>query len=243
MRTLLAALLALAAGGPALAQDAPADTLVLTPGDGALTTDWLTPGTESYTVRLVEPMQQNVGTVTETIAIDGGTVTRVTTVSVPMQGLTQTDSLVADAATFAPRSHNSTGGAVDVAVEFMPEGVAGMVTPRAGAATPVALMTDAPVFDSGWIGEVAQSLPLAEGLVARVAAFSAQSTDAPVQAVLSVTGQEAVATAGGDRTAWVVEADLGTAQATYLVDAETRALHATRFSPQPGVTIEIAPAE
>ena len=104
-------------------------------------------------------------------------------------------------------------------------------------------MTDAPVFDSGWIGEVAQSLPLAEGLVVRMSAFSAQSTDVPVQAVLSVTGQDAAAGADGDRTAWVVEADLSTAQATYLVDAETREILATRFSPQPGVTIEIAPSE
>ena len=240
MRTLALALLA-ALALPAAAQTP--DTLALAPGDGALTTDWVVPGTTNYAVRLVEPVQQNVGTATDTYALSDGVLTRVTRVSVPAQGIEQVDSLRVDAATLAPLTHRSTGGAADVSVEFLPEGVVGMVTPRSGEAQTVTLLTERPVFDSNWIGEVAQSLPLAEGAVARLSAFSAQSPDAPVDAVLTVTGQETVATPDGDRTGWTVEGDLGVMRMTYVVDAETRGLLVTRFSPQPGVTIEIAPAE
>lgn len=240
MRTLLLGA-ALAIALPAAAQ-AP-DTLALAPGS-ALATDWIAPGTRDYTIKLVAPMQQNVGTATETITVgDDGVVTRVTRIWVPTQGVEQTDSLRAEAATLAPLTHHSTGGPAEVSVEFMPEGVVGMVTPRTGEAATVTLLTDAPVFDAGWIGEVAQSLPLEEGTVARLEGFTAQSPDAPVEAVLTVAGQETVTTPAGDRAAWTVEADLGTMRSTYVVDAETREMLVTRFSPQPGVTIEIAPVE
>ncbi len=227
---------ALLAAVPASAQ---ADTLVVVPGDGTLVTDWVSPGTRTYTIRLTQPMQQDVGTAVETVTVAGGEVTRVVRVSVPMQGGTQTDSLVADAATFAPRIHRSSGGTQEASLEFMAEGVAGMLTPPSGEATTVTLMTDTPVFDSAWMGEIAQSLPLAEGLVARVPSFSSQSPDAPSDALLTVAGQETV----GDRTGWTVDADMGPLTLQYVVDAETRALLVTRFSPQPGVRIAILPAD
>jgi hypothetical protein len=231
-------LAALVAAAPVAAQS---DTLLVAPGDGALATDWITPGTTTYTLRLVEPMTQNVGTSTETIAVEGGEVVRVTTVSVPMQGMEQRDSLRAVAATLAPRLQRSTGGPADVSLEFLPEGVAGTVSPRGGETVTVMEMTDAPVFDAAWIGEIAQSLPLAEGLVARVPIFSPQGgiTDA----VLTVTGQEQVERGGATRTAWVVEMALGPQTLTQYVDAETRESLGLRFSPQPGVVIEVVPAE
>lgn len=238
MRSLILFLTALAAVGVS-AQDAPADTLVLTPGDGTLTTDWLEAGTESFTVRLVAPMRQNVGTGTETITIEDGVATRVTTLSVPMQGIAQTDSVVADAATLAPRTHNSTGGPIEVSLEFMAEGVVGMVTPPEGAATTVTLMTDAPVFDSAWAAEVAQSLPLAEGTVARMQAFAAQAPEEAIDLVYTVGAQETV----DERTVWPVSTQMGPVTMTYYVEAETRELVKTQFSPQPNVTVEIAPAE
>ncbi|PAP78496.1 hypothetical protein [Rubrivirga marina] len=239
MRSLLTLLLLAFAVGGATAQDAPADTLVLTPGDGMLTTDWLEAGTESFTVRLVAPMRQNVGTATETLTIEDGVVTRVTEISVPMQGLAQTDSIAADAATLVPRTHNSMGGPIEVSLEFMSEGVVGMVTPPEGDATTVTLMTDAPVFDSAWAGEVAQSLPLIEGTVARMQAFTAQSPDAPIDVVYTVGAQETM----DERTVWPVSTEMGPVTMTYYVEAETRELLKTQFSPQPGVTVEIAPAE
>ena len=237
MRSLLLAAAFLAA--PSVLAQAPADTLDLIPGDGVLVTDWVMPGTKAYTIRLVQPMQQNIGTATETTTVAGGTVNRVLTVSVPMQGMTQTDSLVADAATFVPRTHHSTGGQQEASLEFMDEGVVGVLTPTSGEATTVLLETAAPVFDTAWMGEIAQSLPFEEGLVARFEAFASQSPEEPIEAVLTVSGQETVE----ERTAWAVDADMGPVTMTYLVDAETRELLTTRFSPQPGVRIEIRPAE
>ena len=121
----------------------------------------------------------------------------------------------------------------------MDEGVVGLMTPRTGEATTVMAMTDAPVFDGAWTAEVIRSLPFADGYVAKVALFMAEAGDEPTEIVVAVTGQETVS----DRLGWTVDADLGPFTMTYVVDAETRDLLVTRMSPQPGVAIEMVPAE
>ena len=234
MRSLLLLAALLLGVTPAFAQ---ADTLQIVPGDGALVTDWIAPGTRTYTLRLVQPMQQNVGTTTETISVEGDEVVRVSVLSIPMQGMEQRDSLRAEAATLAPRYNRSTGGAADVSLEFMDEGVAGTATPRGQSTETIMEMTDAPVFDGSWVGEIAQSLPFAEGLVATVPVFTAQG--GLTEAVLTVTGQETV----GERTGWTVEIDLGPQTLTQVVDVETREVLVLRLSPQPGVVIEVTPAD
>ena len=242
MRLVLALLVLLAASlaATASAQDAPADTLVLRPGDPTLVTDWLATGSQATAMKLVEPMQQDVGTSTDTYTVAGGRVTKVTTLSVPMQGMNQRDSVVVMAGTLAPLTHHSTGGRSTVSLEFMDEGVVGLMTPRSGEATTVMAMTDAPVFDGAWTAEIIRSLPFAEGYVAKVALFMAEaSADEATEIVVAVTGQETV----DDRLGWTVDADLGPFSMTYVVDAETRDLLVTRMSPQPGVAIEMVPAE
>ena len=239
MRTILLAL-ALLATAAASAQDAPADTLVLRPGDPTLVTDWMASGSQATTMKLVQPMQQDVGTSTDTYTVADGRVTKVTTLAVPMQGMNQRDSVVVMAGTLAPLSHNSSGGRATVSLEFMDEGVVGLVTPPSGEPTTVMAMTDAPVFDGAWIPEVIRSLPFAEGYVAKVALFMAEATtDEPSEIVVAVTGQETV----NDRLGWVADADLGPFTMTFVVDAETRDLLITRMSPQPGVAIEMVPSE
>lgn len=235
-------LFAVALAASAAAQ-APADTLVLRPGDAALVTDWLASGATTTTMRLVQPMQQDVGTSTDTYTVGDGRVTKVTTLSVPMQGMNQRDSVVAMAGTLAPLTHTSTGGRADVSLEFMDEGVVGMVTPRTGDPTTVMVMTDEPVFDGAWTGEIVRSLPFAEGYVAKVPMYTPEMGDDAVSVVMSVTGQEVVSTAAGDRTGWAVDAQMGPVTMTFVVDAETRDLLVTRMSPQPGVQIEMAPSE
>ena len=234
----LALLLAAALAVPVAAQ-APADTVTVLPGDGTLDTSWLTAGTATYTLRITAPMQQEVGSADEEVALVGDEVRRVMTLAIPMQGMTQTDSLAADAATLAPRRHRASGGAQEVSLEFMDEGVVGVLTPRTGEATTVTLLTETPVFDSAWAGEIARSLPLSEGAVFKAPAFSAQDPGATFHLVYTVTGQETV----GGRAAWLVDAEMGPVTMTYVVDPETRALVATRFSPQPGVSLVIEPAE
>lgn len=236
MRCLLLAAALFAA--PVVAQTA--DTLVVTPGT-TLVTDWITPGTTTWTMKLVQPMQQTVGTMTREITIEGADVVRTSTLEVPMQGMSQTDVVRADAATLTPREHRSTGGMADVSLEFMAEGVVGTQTPRDGATETIMEMTDAPVFDGAWASEIAQSLPLVEGLVARIPIYSAQG--GLTQVVAAVVGQEEVATAAGPRTAWTVDLDMGQMTVTTVIDAETRQALVTRFAPQPGVLIEIVPAD
>ncbi|MEM7789555.1 MAG: hypothetical protein AAF594_17685, partial [Bacteroidota bacterium] len=184
-----------------------------------------------------QPMQQDVGTSTETIVLDGGEVIRTTVLSVPMQGMEQRDSLRAEAATLMPLLNRSGGGAAEVSLEFMAEGVVGTSTPRGGETETIMEMTDAPVFDGSWIGDIAQSLPFAEGLVAKAPVFTAQGGF--IDAVMTVTGQETV----GDRTGWTVEIDLGPQTLTQVVDAETREMLVLRLSPQPGVVIEMTPTD
>lgn len=235
-----ALLAALLAAGPALAQTAPADTVRLAPGDPALVTDWIGPGTETIRLRLLQPVQQDIGTATQTYAVADGRVTRVSsmTMTTPAGTMSQTDSLVATTA-LVPLSHHSEGGQAAASLEFMAEGVAGMVTPGRGEPTPVLLETDVPVFDGGWASEVARSLPFAERYVATMPAFFAMSPDEAAEVVLSVVGSEE--TASG--TVWTVEAAAGPLTFTYRIDEATRDLLSTRLAPQPGVVLEFTPAE
>lgn len=229
MRLALAVLVLLAV--PASAQTA-ADTLRVVAGATPLDVSWLAAGEATYAIRLIAPMQQDIGTATERTTVGDGVATRILTVSVPMQGMRQTDSLRAEAATLAPLTHHSTGGPRPLALEFSPDGVVGMAAGEA-----VVVPVDLPVFDASWIGEVAQSLPFAEGLVATVPAYDGQR--GVVTYVLRVTGQQEASGAGGPETAWIVEATSGGVTATYAISAATREMLRTRFSPQPGVTVEI----
>ena len=241
MRLALLSLALLAA--PAFAQSAPADTVTLRPGDPTLVTDWMAEGSHSTTMKLIQPMKQDVGTSTDTYTLADGEIVKVTTVSVPMQGMNQTDTVAAMAGTLAPLRHTSTGGMAEVSLEFMDEGVVGMATPRTGAPKTIMVMTDEPVFDGAWTSEIVRSLPFAEGYVAKVPVYSVEMGEEPVRMVLSVTGQETVTTAAGDRTGWTVDADMGPMTMTFVVDAETRDLLVTRFSPQPGVELQMVPSE
>ncbi len=231
MRLLLAALFLLAV--PTSAQTAATDTLRVVAGVTPLDASWLAAGEANYTIRLLAPMQQDIGTATERTSVADGIVTRIMTVSVPMQGMRQTDSLRAEAATLAPLTHHSTGGPRALSLEFSPEGVVGMAAGEA-----VVVPVDIPVFDASWIGEVAQSLPFAEGLVATVPAYDGQR--GVVTYILRVTGQQEASGGGAPETAWIVEASSDVGTATYAISAATRQMLRTRFSPQPGVTVEIA---
>ena len=62
------------------------------PGDPALDTSWITGDTATYTLRLIEPMQMDVGTSTVTRTVAGGVVTSTQTISVPQQGMNMTQT-------------------------------------------------------------------------------------------------------------------------------------------------------
>ncbi|HEX8298626.1 MAG TPA: hypothetical protein VF594_05635, partial [Rubricoccaceae bacterium] len=98
---------------------------------------------------------------------------------------------------------------------------------------PVSVPLDAPVFDSSWSAEIARSLPLAEGYTATVAVYDA--THGVSTLTFTVTGQDDVAGA----PAWTVESVSPNGPATYAIDVATRRLVSFRFSPQPGVVVEM----
>ena len=233
----LAALALLAVAGPALAQT------VVRPGDPALDTSVIQAGEERFVVRLVAPMQQDIGTIVETTTVADGHVTRVTRVDVPMGGQAQTDSVVAVWPGLAPVSSASTqrgrrAGDSD-AVTFM-DGHA-MTRVTAGGTTADSMITfDAPVFGGGWTSEVVRALPLAAGYAATFPTLDADH--GLTTKTVTVTGTESVTTPAGPVEAWTVEVANEAQTATYVIAQDTKALLAMRFSPQPGARVEVVPA-
>ncbi|HEX9952269.1 MAG TPA: hypothetical protein VGB53_10910 [Rubricoccaceae bacterium] len=200
---------------------------VLRPGDAALSTAWMTDETATYVLNLVEPMQMPVGTSTVTQTVEGDVVTSVQTISVPSQGMNETQTVRARRATLAPVSQTMTGQQ-EVSLTFADGAVSGT---KEGA--PVSVALSAPVFDSSWSAEIARSLPLAEGYTATAAVYDA--TNGLSTVTFTVTGQEDVAGA----PAWTVESVSPSGPATYAIDVATRRLVSFRFSPQPGVVVEM----
>jgi hypothetical protein len=206
---------------------------VLRPGDPALVTDWMTDSEASFVIRVVEPMQMDAGTSTTRRTVSGGEVTIETTISVPMQQMEVTTVSRADAATLAPRAHTSAGGPEAQALAFTPTAVTGTKTPAEGEATGVDVALAAPVFDASMMGQIAQSLPFADGYTATVEAYD---TNLGVHAITyRVTGQSEV----GGAMAWTVEAASPAGPVTYVVEAATRRLVSMRMSPQPGMVVEM----
>ena len=202
---------------------------MLRPGDPSLDTAWLRDGeTATFALNLIEPMAMpGIGTSTVTRSVSGGVVTSIQTITVPSQGVNEAQTATADLATLRPLSQVDAGQqAVDLT--FADGQVSGT---KAGA--PVSVALDAPVFDSSWSNEIAQSLPLAMGYTATAATYDA--TNGLSTVTFTVTGQTDV----GGAPAWTVEAVSANGPATYVIDAATRRLVSMRISPQPGVTVEM----
>ena len=201
---------------------------VLRPGDAALDTRWLRDETATYTVRLVEPDRRDVGLMTVVRTLAGGGVTETATLVLPQQGATVTTATAA-AATLSPQTHVATGGPDAATLAFTASGVSGTA-----AGAPVADVLRAPVFDAAWMATVAQSLPFEPGYTATAETYSAKQGVRPVTFRVSGPARE------DGRTVWTVDAATPDGPFTYAVDAATRALVRTRFSPQPGVVVEMA---
>ena len=216
-------------GAPAVRPDGP----ILRPGAAALVTDWLADDEAIYTIRVVEPMQMDAGTMTARRTVSRDEVTVEQTVSVPMQNMEVTSVSRAEAGTLAPLAFESDGGPETTRLAFTPQGVAGMKMPASGEGERLGVVFEAPVFDGSMAAEIAQSLPLEEGYTTVVEAYDTQQG---VYAITyRVTGQEEID--GG--STWVVEAVSPSGPTTYYVDPDTRRLLRIRMSPQPGVTVEM----
>ena len=144
------------------------DGPVLRPGDAALNTSWLRDADDSFVIRVVEPVQMDAGTMTMRRTVADGVVTTVSTLTVQMQGMEVTTTAMADAATLAPVSVARTGSTGAASLSYSDGSVAGSTEPEDGDGEPIAATFEAPVFDSSWSSEIAQSLPFETGYSAAV---------------------------------------------------------------------------
>lgn len=206
----------------------------LRPGEVTLALDAIESEDVHLAIRLVQPQQMDAGSETRTVVVDedAGTVTLISDTHITLAGQRLRSTLVAAYPSFAPISVSQDDGSEQTELTFADGRVSGT---EEGEAVDAAL--EAPVFANPWMPVIVRTLPFAEGYSAVFHGYSAG--DGVVETLLTVTGQEAVQTPGGERTAWVVDATRDERTITLRVDAETRALLSYTLTPQPGVRIDI----
>lgn len=199
-------------------------------------------GEVAYTVRLLAPMQQDIGTLTETTALDGDVVTRTSVVNVPMAGQNETTVSTLDLGTWAFRTVTMEGatavGALTLA-DGRVTGTRGTISEPGETLDPQSVeeAVTGDLFGAGWPSMLVRSIPLTAGMVRHVATYSAQ--DGVVTERLTVLGEQTIKPAGGAaRTLVAVETNDGETTMTHFVDPTTRDIVMVRFSPQPGVEVE-----
>ena len=222
----------------ALAAAAGPEADPIRPGDETLMTDRLGDYTEDYSFKVVQPVQQDIGTITRRMTVDegAGTVTLVSITQVQTQ--TIRDSLVAVWPTFEPIARRVVSNENVTELAFADGEIQRTFTEGEGDPETVISVIDEPVFDTGWIQEIVRAMPLAEGY--RIAYQGIGPTGEPNVVVVEVTGQEELD--GGP--AWIVEAvPTQGPPTTYTVDDATREVLKSSYSPQVGVILETVPAE
>ncbi|MEM1117465.1 MAG: hypothetical protein AAF845_14795 [Bacteroidota bacterium] len=216
----------------------PADPI--RPGDPALMADRLADYSENYTFKVVQPVQQDIGTSTRALTIDreAGTVTLVSTTEITMAGQSIRDSLVAAYPSFEPISRRLDQNGTLIEMSHADGEVRRTVTAEGEEPETEVTVFDEAVFGAGWLQEMIRVMPLAEGY--RIS-FEGVGTSGEANPVLvSVIGQEEMD--GGP--AWIVEAVPASGPpTTYTIDDATREVLKSSFSPQVGVILETVPAE
>ncbi len=236
---------ALLAAAPALAQEA----VSLTPGHEDLAPDALTYEGGTFDVRTVEP-DQSIGSITQTVTMDGEYVVIVTDANAPQLGQVSRDSVRLLRSSLAPAYVVSTApnGSVATAT-FDALRVVGSYGPS-GRTLPIDLELKEPAFHAGGsvlasgAALVARALPFREGFVGTLETFSPTRRLSDV--ALTVAGREDVMRADGSTvSAWAVEESSepgGTVQRTFYVDPDTRDLLKVALSTR-GTEAVIVPAD
>ena len=239
-------------GSPVVVRQADAEALAaeiaardaiprLAPGDGVLDAARIQTGETVATLKLLEPMQQDVGTQTQRVTVDraAGTVTVVTRIEVPMQNLSLVDSAVAALPSLAAVAQSLDGGEDRVALAFGDAAVTGT-----SGSDEVEVALEGPVFAASLLPQVLQALPLEAGYQRVLQTYSVGSVLTPYAGVTPVVVEVSGPEPEGGRTAWrVVARPDGAAATTYMIDAETREILRTRVQPQAGILIDIVPQE
>ena len=211
-----------------------ASSVDLRPGASDVMADALEGYTRTYTIKVVQPMQQDIGTATRTLTIDreAGTATLETTLEIAMAGQNQTETTVVAYPSLRPISSSSDNNGETVELTYSETDVSGM---RGDEAIEVAF--DEPVFDSSWLQEVVTLLPFEEGYRA---SFQTVSTQEGAQSI----GLEVVEQSEIDGVpVWHVRAQPGEGPPVSFFVTPERDLARMEMQPQVGVVIQFVPDE
>jgi hypothetical protein len=191
MKTLVAAMLFL----PALAQ---AQTL---PGSSDLDDSNLRAATwqVSMTLRRGDQMIPGGTTKSELVSLPGNRWAYITQTTTPLG--TATDTSIVMQRTLAPISHRSHAVPRTLALDYSGTKVTGAHTPKGGAPTAIARVTEVPAFDAGTLELILASLPLAAGYTTRLPLYI-EEQGGLVWLDVTVTGDAVLAEADG----WAVRA-------------------------------------
>ena len=227
----------------ALAAEAAARAAVprVRPGDAALDASRIRTGERALTLRLLQPMQQDVGTQTERVTVDeaAGTVTVVTRTEVPIQNITLADSAVAALPSLGAVAQSFEGGGDSVLLAYGDGAVTGTAD---GDELDVEL--DGPVFAASLLAQVLQALPLEAGYQAVLPTYAVGGVLSSRSGVVPVFVEVSGPADEGGRSVWtVVATPEGAPPTTYVLDAETREVLRTRIQPQAGVVIDVVPQD
>ena len=212
---------------------------VLRPGSDRLAVDALQSYSRDFTVRLVQPAQQDIGTQSRTVTVDrtAGTVTIEARTEVAIANQRTTETTVAAYPSLRPISSTADNNGTTVSLGYADGRVTGSRTPDPDGDGTFELALDEPVFDPSLLFEVARLLPFEQDYQA---AFQTFTPDGPLAITLTVTGRDEI----DGRAVWTVVAQPTEGPATtFSVDATTRELVRIAIQPQPGALVHIVPAE
>ena len=222
------------------AMNAQTPAIDLRPGLDRLATDALADYSQTWTVKLVEPQQQDIGTLTRSLTIDraAGTVTMVAETNIAMAGQVTTETAVAAYPSLEPISTRIDAG--ETVVEMTYDGLRVTGTRTAGGeTTDIDLTLEAPAFGPALAAEVVRLVPFEEGF--RGTYHTVSPTDGATEVEFVVGERQEVM--GRDTWSVSVVNAPGVPAQVFSIDAETREVVRIRLEPQMGVIIDFVPAE
>ena len=211
----------------------------LRPGGDALAVDALQSYSREYTVKLVQPQQQDIGTQTRTVTVDRGegTVTIEEATSIPLAGQETSSMVMLAYPSLRPMSARSEAGGVVTDLTYNDDGVIRRQTPADDESPDYERAFEEPVFDPSILFEVVRLVPFEEGYRAAFETFNAEGA---LSIPVAVTGRDQIDGA----EVWMVRASPeGSPPINFAVDAETRELVRVMLSPQAGVMIHFDRAD
>ncbi len=235
MPRLLPLLVALLISAPAFAQDA------LTPGHPDIDTSIFDEDEGRYVIHIIQgPMEQDIGTVKFTFAMDEEAGQLHGIRAYEMMGQKLADSLVVAWPSLAVISHVSDNMQRTLRYTVADGMISGSRNAPGGEPEAFEMSVDGPVFDASWMSIIASMLPLADGYEATVTAF--EDDEAGVgDFTLTTSGPTELALSTGQKVdAWKVAAtnpDGETVQ--YFFSSADRSLMRVEMNPQPGLQVFI----